>query len=158
MDASADFVFQGRAVHRLVEEPQAQVQPTDQVAAELVNSSKVEVEQGKDEMVVRRTMTADWFLPSARLAQQQQQTQGRNQPPLATCTRKRQRTADQPPKVSKDVPLRTPPLLHRVAWSFRNPLVLLAQLCRLGLTLLHPLLALLWDGKQSLRSITSLSW
>ena len=29
MDASADFVFQGRAVHRLVEEPQAQVQPTD---------------------------------------------------------------------------------------------------------------------------------
>ena len=74
MDALADFVFQGRAVHRLVEEPQAQVQPTDQVAAELVNSSKVEVEQGKGEMVVRRTMTADWFLPSARLAQQQQQT------------------------------------------------------------------------------------
>ena len=109
-------------------------------------------------MVVRRTMTANWFLPSARPAQQQQQTQGRNQPPLATCTRKRQRTADQPPKVSRDVPLKTPPLLHRVAWSFRNPLVLPAQLCRLGLTLLHPLLAQLWDGKQSLRSITSLSW
>ena len=69
MDASADFVFQGRAVHRLVEEPQAQVQPTDQVVAESVNSSKVEVEQGKDEMVVRRTMTANWFLPSARPAQ-----------------------------------------------------------------------------------------
>ena len=72
MDASADFVFQGRAVHRLVEEPQAQVQPTDQVTAELVNSS--EVEQGEDEMVVRRTMKANWFLPSARPAQQQQQT------------------------------------------------------------------------------------
>ena len=115
MDASADFVFQGRAVHRLVKEPQAQVQPTDQVAAESINSSEVEVEQGEDEMVVRRTMTADWFLPSARPAQHQQQTQCRNQPSLATCTRKRQRTADQPPKVSRDAPLRT--LYFSTGWS-----------------------------------------
>ena len=64
-DTSTDSVFQGRAIHKPIEEPQAQVQPTDQVATKSVNSSKVEAEQGEDEMVVRRTMTTYRFLPGA---------------------------------------------------------------------------------------------
>lgn len=60
--------------------------------------------------MVKRTMTINRFLLDARSATQQQQTQSRNQTPLAAHSLKRQRTADQPPRVSRDAP---PPL----AWA-----------------------------------------
>lgn len=64
-DALTNFVFQGYAVHILVEKPRVEVQLVDQAEVELVNSSEAEVEQGEGEMVVRRTMTVDWFLPGS---------------------------------------------------------------------------------------------
>jgi len=77
-DASTNSVLQGRATHRPVEEPQAEVQPANQAATESVNSSEAKTEQGEGEMVIKRTMTIDWFLPGACLVAQQQQTQGKN--------------------------------------------------------------------------------
>lgn len=62
-DASIDLVFQGRAVHISIEEPRAEVQPADQAKAESVHFSEAEAEQGKGEMVVKRTMTIDRYLP-----------------------------------------------------------------------------------------------
>ena len=108
-------------------------------------------------MVVKRTMTIDQFLLGAHLVTQQQQTQGRNQPPSATHTHKRQRTANQPSRLSEDALQGLLRFLHWMAWSFRSPLVAPAQLCRLGLMWHLFLLALLWDGRQSLGSRTSLS-
>ena len=64
-DALTNFVFQGYAVHIPVEKPRVEVQLVDQAEVELVNSSEAEVEQGEGEMVVRRTMTVDWFLPGS---------------------------------------------------------------------------------------------
>ena len=77
-DASANFVFQGRPAYKLVKEPRAEAQPADQAATESVNSSKVETEQGEGEMVTKRTMTINRFLPGACSVAQQQQNQGRN--------------------------------------------------------------------------------
>lgn len=107
-DTLANSISQSHVVHKPVEELKAQVQPTNQVAAESVNSSEVEANQGKDEIVVKRTMTIDCFLLDARSATQQQQTQSKNQTPLAAHSLKRQRTSDQPPRVSRDAPPKTP--------------------------------------------------
>lgn len=57
-DESMDTIFQGRAVHTSVEEQRAKVLATEQVEVELVDSSGVEAKNTDDEMVVRRTMTA----------------------------------------------------------------------------------------------------
>ena len=62
----ADLVFQGHAIHTLVEEPRVEVQPTNQVEVESVDSSGAEAESIEDEMVVRRNITIDWFLPCDR--------------------------------------------------------------------------------------------
>ena len=51
-DEYANLVFQGRAIHTLVEEPRVEVQPTDQVEVKLVDSSGVEAKSTEDEMVV----------------------------------------------------------------------------------------------------------
>ena len=64
-DASANFVFQGRPAYKLVEEPRAKAQPVNQAEIESINSSKVETEKGEGEMVTKRTMTTDRFLPGA---------------------------------------------------------------------------------------------
>lgn len=64
-DASADSISQRRAIHRPVKEPQIQVQLVDQVVVESVNFFEAEAEQGGSEMVVKRTMTIDRFLPNA---------------------------------------------------------------------------------------------
>lgn len=64
--ASANFVFQGRAVHISVKEPHVEVQPTDQEEAESVNSLSAKDEQAEGKMVVRRNMTAYRFLPGGR--------------------------------------------------------------------------------------------
>ena len=45
-DTSANSIFQGHVAYRLVEEPHTEVQPAEQVEAELVNSSEADVEQG----------------------------------------------------------------------------------------------------------------
>ena len=39
-DASTNFDFQGRVIHKPVKEPHAEVQPVEQAEAEFVNSSK----------------------------------------------------------------------------------------------------------------------
>ena len=39
-DASTNSVFQGRAVHKPMKEPHAEVQPAEQAKVEFVNSSK----------------------------------------------------------------------------------------------------------------------
>ena len=72
-------------------------------------------------MVVQRTMTIDQFLPGACPAAQQQQTQGRNQPPLTTRTRKRQRTANQPPRGLEETSPRTPLVSTSTAIVIREP-------------------------------------
>ena len=66
-DASADLVSQSRRVHVPVEEPEAPIQAAELAASKSINSSAAEAEQGAD-MVTKRTMTIDQFLPGARLA------------------------------------------------------------------------------------------
>ena len=51
-DEYANLVFQGRAIHTLVEEPRVEVQPADQVKVKLVDFSRVEAKSTEDEMVV----------------------------------------------------------------------------------------------------------
>ena len=87
-DASANSIFQGRAVHRPVEEAGVVVQPTEQAKVESINSSEVKAEQEEGNMVTRRTMTMERFIPSARLSAQQQQALGRDQHPPTTRLRK----------------------------------------------------------------------
>ncbi|KAF3955323.1 hypothetical protein CMV_019448 [Castanea mollissima] len=58
-------------------------------------------------MVVRRTKIVDQFLPGERPTVQQQ-TQGRDQPPPAARTWKRQCTTDQPPRRPEETPPRIP--------------------------------------------------
>ena len=64
-DALADLVSQSRKAHVLVKEPEAPVQVAELVPIELVNSSDAKATQG-EEMVKRRTMTIDQFLPGIR--------------------------------------------------------------------------------------------
>ncbi|KAL0005182.1 hypothetical protein SO802_012743 [Lithocarpus litseifolius] len=49
-DASANSVFQGRAIHKPVEEPYVVAQPSKQEETELINSSEVEAKQEKGNM------------------------------------------------------------------------------------------------------------
>ena len=51
-DEYANLVFQGRAIHTLVEEPRVEVQPADQEEVKLVDFSGVEAKSTEDEMVV----------------------------------------------------------------------------------------------------------
>lgn len=60
-DASADLVSQSRKVHVPIEEPEALARAVE-LAAESVNSSEVEADQG-EEMMTKHTMTIDRFLP-----------------------------------------------------------------------------------------------
>ena len=57
-------------------ESEAPVQEAEQVAIELVNSSETESDRDED-MVTRKTMTINCFVPSARQTTQQQPSQGR---------------------------------------------------------------------------------
>ena len=67
-DASANSIFQGHVVHRPIKEPWVVVQPAKQAKAKSINSSEVEAEQDEGNMVTKRTMTIDRFIPDARLA------------------------------------------------------------------------------------------
>ena len=118
-DEYADLVFQGRAIHTPVEEPHVKVQPTNQVEVKSVDSSGAEAESTEDEMVVRRNITIDWFLPCDRPVQQQ--AQGRDQPPPAARARKRPCTTDQPPKRPEKTPLRIPPASTQAIVVIQEP-------------------------------------
>ena len=65
-NTSTNIVFQGRAVHRPVEEVGAVIQLAEQVEVKVINSSEIEAEQEEGNMVTRRTMTMERFIPSAR--------------------------------------------------------------------------------------------
>ena len=71
-DESANLISQNCTVHRPVGEPEAQVQLSEQVATESINSFKKEVDKCEEEMVSKRTLTLDRFLPGARPATKQQ--------------------------------------------------------------------------------------
>lgn len=58
-DESVGTVFEGRALHTLVEKQRAEVSATKQAEAESVDSSSVEAKDTEDEMVVRRNMMAN---------------------------------------------------------------------------------------------------
>ena len=62
-DGSVNTFFQSRAMHTLGEEQRAEVLAIEQVEVKSVDSSGAKAENAEDEMVVRRTMTADRFLP-----------------------------------------------------------------------------------------------
>ena len=83
-DASANTIFQDHSVHKPVKEAGAAVQLAEQVEVESINSFEVEADQEKGNMVTRRTMTMERFIPSARPLAQQQQAPGRDQHPLTT--------------------------------------------------------------------------
>ena len=119
-DASANSIFQGRAVHRPVEEAGAVVQPAEQAEVESINSSEVKAEQEKGNMVTRRTMTMERFTPSACPSAQQQQAPGRDQHPPTTRTQKRQHITD-PPRVQEEAPSRTPPVAVTGCLVIREP-------------------------------------
>ena len=82
-DGIADTVFQGHAEHILVEQSPKGVWAAEQVEAESIGSSEAKAEDPAEEMVVRRTMTANHFLPIGHPTMQQQV------PPLVPRGRKR---------------------------------------------------------------------
>ena len=63
-NASATSVFQGCAVHRPIKESDTLVQLAKQAEVESINFSEVEAEQEEGNMVNRRTMTMERFIPS----------------------------------------------------------------------------------------------
>lgn len=71
-DTLAKIVSRNRFVHWPVQRPEdpAPIEVAKPVAAELVNSSGAKSDLGKEEMVTRRAMTIDHFVPGARLAAQ----------------------------------------------------------------------------------------
>ena len=104
-------------------EPKAPIQEAEEATVESVSSSETESNQGHD-MVTRRTMTINRFVPSARPSAQQQKSQGQDQtppppPPPSNRTQKRPRIAKQTPISSGDAPTRTPPRPSRgiVIWE-----------------------------------------
>ena len=81
-DTSAKLVSQSCRVHVYVREPEASVQVVKPAVAESVNSSEAEANQS-EEMVTRRTMIVDRFLPDTRPVTQPHQPQGKGwTPPL----------------------------------------------------------------------------
>ena len=97
-DDIANLISQNCTVHRPVGGPQTLVQPTRQVAAESVNSSEVETDQGEEEMVSKRTLTLERFLPGALT------------PPSSWPFLKKVMYFRITTRVSSDAPSRTPPL------------------------------------------------
>nr|POE74101.1 hypothetical protein CFP56_67871 [Quercus suber] len=73
-DGSIDRVFHSQVEHIPVEEPVTSGQAEGPVVAELVDSSSkgIEPEELASEMVVKRKMTVDRFLPRGQLTSQQQ--------------------------------------------------------------------------------------
>ena len=95
-------------------EPKAPIEPE---ALESISSSETESEQGHD-MVTRRTMIINHFVPGAQPIAQKQPPQGQDQtppppPPPTNHSRKRPCTAEQTPNGSGDAPIRTPPRSSR---------------------------------------------
>lgn len=109
-DASAKLVSKSRGVHVPVEEPEAQVPAAEPVAAKSVNLSGAEANL-EEEMVTRRTLTIDWFLPGGRLAAQPQKTPGKDRtpPPSFGHAKKKRRVADPLSQALGDVLVKTPP-------------------------------------------------
>lgn len=70
-DELAKCASQSRRVHMPVEEPEALVQVTEPTTAKFVQSSGVEYDLGEEEMVTRRALTVDRFVPGARSAARQ---------------------------------------------------------------------------------------
>ena len=82
-DESAERVSQRlREIAHAPVEPKAPVQEAKQVVAESTNSSETKSDYNED-MVTRKTMAIDRFVPGARQIAQQQPPQGRGQTPLA---------------------------------------------------------------------------
>ena len=93
-------------------EPEAPIQEAEEATVESISSSETESDQGYD-MVKRRTMTINRFVPSARPSAQQQKSQGQDQTPPppsppSNSTQKRPRIAKQTHVGSSDTPTRTP--------------------------------------------------
>ena len=67
-DDSTDTIFHSRAEHIPVEEPKEGARAVEQVEVESVDSFSegIEPKDFNTEMVVRRKMTIDQFLPSGR--------------------------------------------------------------------------------------------
>lgn len=96
------------------------VQLAEQAEVESINSFEVKAKQEEGNMVTKRTMTMEKFIPRARPSAQQQQALGRDQHPPTTQTRKRQRIADLP-RVQEEVPSRTPPVGATGSVVIREP-------------------------------------
>ena len=94
--------------------PEAPAQETDQLAVDITNLSDTKSVHSGD-MVTRKTMTIDRFVPGARQAVQQQPSQGQGQtpppppPPQTERTRKRQHVAEHTSTGPGDVVAWTPP-------------------------------------------------
>ena len=74
------LVQEERAQPKEPVEPEAPAQVTEQVAIDITNLSDTEFDRSGD-MVTRKTMTIDHFVPSARQNAQQQPPQGGGQTP-----------------------------------------------------------------------------
>ena len=111
-DKLAERVSQIRRVHVPVKEPKAPVQVTEPTIAKSVHSSRAEFDFGEEEMVMRRALTIDHFVPGAWSVARQQEPQGRDPtppPPPPSCSWKRQHTTEQLTVGLGDAPSRTPP-------------------------------------------------
>lgn len=96
------------------------VQLAEQAEVELVNSFEVEAEQEEGDMMTKRTMMMERFIPSAHPSAQQQQASGRDQHHPTTRTQKRQRIAN-PPRVQEESLLRTPMVAATGSMVIRDP-------------------------------------
>ena len=95
-------------------EPEAPVEKAEHLAVDITNLSATDPLLGED-VVTRKTMTIDRFMPGTQQAIQPPPSQSQTQvpppppPPQAGRARKRQRVADQPPMGPGDVATQTPP-------------------------------------------------
>lgn len=108
-DESAERVSHNCQAHIPIKGPDTPIQVTEPVAAVPVHSL-TEADLG-EEMVTRRNLSVDWFLPSACPAAQSQQplSRDRTPPPPFGHAKKKKCIADHPPKIPSDTLSKTPP-------------------------------------------------
>ena len=103
-DESVERVYQSHKQHIPIERNEGQAQ-----------AAKQEVAEGEQEaeMVTRRKLITDRFLPGTQPSAQPQQTQAKDCTPPSSTGRqkKKQRVEDQTLRVLSDVPTKTPPQL-----------------------------------------------
>lgn len=117
-DGSIDQAFHDQAEHIPIKELFVTNQAKGETLMELVDSSSevTETEELVVEMVVRRKMTTDLFLPGRRSATQQEAP-----PPPAPYGRKRPRETTESSKRPSDMPSGPPPTLTTVPLVIREP-------------------------------------